>query len=55
MSDACWLAPGLDARIVTRALSERSELVRALKVGVRPISYGQTGRQWFCLLFPKEK
>ncbi len=55
MSDACWLSPGSDARIVVRALFERSELARTQKVGVRPILCGQTGRQWFWLLFPKEK
>ena len=41
--------------MVTRALFERSELVRAPKVGIRPIKCGQTGRQWFWILFPKEK
>jgi hypothetical protein len=55
MSDACWLAPGSDAPIVLRALFERSELARAPKVRVCPIGCGQTGRQWFWVLFPKEK
>jgi len=55
ISDACWLATGPDALIVSRALFERSELGRAPNVGVRPIPNGQTGRQWFWLLFPKEK
>ena len=44
-----------DAGIVTRALFERSELVRALKVGVRSIQCGQAGRQWFWPLLPKHK
>jgi len=34
MSDACWLAPGSDPRIVMRPLFERSELARAPKVRV---------------------
>ena len=55
LSDACRLAPGPDARNITRALFERSELARAPKVGVRPIQYGQMGRLWFWVLFPKEK
>jgi len=55
MTDACRLTLGSDARIVTRDLFELSELARAPKVGVRPILYGQTGRQWFWVLFPKEK
>jgi hypothetical protein len=37
LPDACWRALGLDVPIVMRALSERSELDRAPKVGVRPI------------------
>ena len=44
MSDAFRLAPESDARIVVRALFERSELARTPKVGVRHIPYGQTGR-----------
>ncbi len=55
MSDAFRLAPGSDALISRRALFERSELARTPKVGVRPIPNGQTGRQWFWVLFPKEK
>lgn len=37
VADACWLASGADARIVTRALFERSKLVRAPRVDVRPM------------------
>ncbi len=37
LSDACRPAPGPDALIVRRALSERSELVRPSIVSVRPI------------------
>ncbi len=33
---------------------KRSELAR-LPSGVHPLDSGQTGRQWLCLLFPKEK
>jgi hypothetical protein len=36
-SDACRLAPGMDALISWRALSERSELVRPPQAGVRPL------------------
>ena len=54
-SDACWLASWADVLILTRALSERSELVRSPKVSVRPIRCGQTGRQWFWVLLPKQK
>ncbi len=54
VSDACWLALGMDALIISRGLFERSELAR-LPSGVRPIGSGQTGRQWFWLLFSKEK
>jgi len=52
--DAFSQALGRTLLLILRALFERSELVRSPS-GVRPIWFGLTGRQWFCLLFPKEK
>jgi hypothetical protein len=55
MFDACRSAPGTDALIIRRALSERSELDRLPMVSVRPIQCGRTGRHWFWVLLPKQK
>ena len=53
--NASWLALGSDALINRQALFEQSELVCPPKVSVRPIKYGQNGRQWFWLLLPNQK
>ena len=51
LSDACWLAPGSEARIVTRALFEPGELVRAPKAASVPSDvarWGVNGFAHFC-------